>query len=510
VQKPFDSQILHARYLTKTPNDAAKEVAELQVKGDDKDDLYKKSINEFERRFPLAPNNGTVPGKSGESTVAKNGKRVMELTLRLPDDYTLEYAPGDSLGLLVDNPPATVAFILGMLEQHSGLKRDQKISVDGDQPLTAEQIVRSKIDLSSPLKNKRILASLAQFATCPTEAFALQWLASKSAQGQKAFDEYIDKQKITVADLLRDFPSCQSITMEGLVSILPCVPPRYYSVSSSPLSHQNESLTIAFSVVDYVTPSLVIGDSEYGCKRIHGVATTMMEMLCAKLICGKANGPHDTLPIFPKPTAEFRMPATLSTPLILIGPGTGVAPFIGFLQHRQAMMSSSESEDVAHKVVEGTWRGGMELDENEVPVGQSDASGLSVAVDFRAAQEMGSVDLFFGCRHEDHDWLYREEMVAFKERGILSQLYTAFSRGKEKQYVQDVMRAEPCRSRIIRLITKMDACVYLCGDGNVMAKDVQAAVVEMLSSDMKGGLDEAVSYLETMKRKKRFVMDIWS
>ncbi|GKY91324.1 hypothetical protein MPSEU_000104600 [Mayamaea pseudoterrestris] len=505
LQKPFASRVLKARYLTKTPVEAAQQAASLSVT--DNDALYNQALEIYDQSFPLA----SEDGNENDPLLSRNGKRVLELTLSLPDDYTLEYAPGDSLGLCVENPPTSVAFVLAMLNKHHGITGDQLLSVDGDSPQPIEQVLRATVDLSSPIKSKRLLSSLAQFATCTDEAIALQWLACKLSKGQEAFDEYVDKQKLTIVDLLRAFPSCQSITIEGLLGMLPGIPPRYYSVTSSPLAHhRNLCLTIAFSVVDYLTPSLVLNGREIGHRRVHGVATSYMEALCAKLVCGLAGSEQTALRIFPKPTVDFRMPSDLSIPLILIGPGTGVAPFMGFLEHREALVSQSESKEVAHTVVEGTWRGGMELDENEVPVGEQDASGLNVAVDFRAMQQTGSVDLFFGCRHKDHDWLYHDEMLAYKETGVVSELHIAFSRDDDRQYVQHIMKSGFCRARIADLIMNQGACVYLCGDGNQMAKDVQATIVEILGTEINEGVDAATSYLETMKRDQRFVMDIWS
>jgi sulfite reductase alpha subunit-like flavoprotein len=488
LNKPFESEVLKARYLTATPLDAAK-----LVSGD-----VTKAKEVFNRMFPLVTSDSTIIGK--------NGKRVIELTLRLPDDYTLEYAPGDSLGLMVDNTPEAVEFVLTMLASNHGLSKKQKVSIDGREPMSVEDIVRSKIDVCSPIKNKRLLSLLAQYATDLDESRALQLLASKDAQGQQLFIDYVDMQRLNVVDILQQFPSCQRITLDSLVDILPCISPRYYSVSSSPKDHQRLSLAIAFSVVDYITPSLMVGDEEKGKRRIRGVATSYMEAISSKLLCGATDSTQPMLRIFPKPTAEFRMPEKLATPLVLIGPGTGIAPFMGFLAHRKALMTSSK--EAAQTVVEGTWRGGFELEENEVPISQHDASGFNVGGDFRSLEGVGSVDLFFGCRHKDHDWLYKEEMKTLKEGGFITKLYTAFSRDGNRQYVQDIMKSES--ERLLDLILNRKACVYVCGDGNAMAKDVQNTIVELLASKLPGGIDEATIFLETMKVGKRFLMDIWS
>ena len=517
-QRPFVSRVLQARYLTKTSLEAANMVHHevLTQTGDQltNEESFRKATSIYDQHFPL------IPGSDTSSQQAeRNGKRVLELTLSLPDDYTLEYAPGDSLGLVVENKPEAVAFVLKMFHTHHGIEPDQKISIDSNHPVTVEETVRRDFDLCSPIKNKRILHGLAQHATHKDEANTLLLLASKTEQGEALFRNYVDEQRLTVVDILREFPSCQSISLQGLLGILPSIPPRYYSVCSSPLDHKRLSLTVAFSVVDYMTPSLIVsGGYERGQRRIHGIATSRMELLCSSLLLpqsdqnGKDGTIAPTLKIFPKPTVEFRMPQTMATPLILIGPGTGIAPFMGFLSHRKATVTSSESKEVAQTVVEGTWRGGYDLDETDLSVTHGDASGLKLGVDFRNAT-IESVDLFFGCRHQDHDWLYQSEIEQMKKEGILENLYLAFSRDDNypHKYVQDIMRGDTdCSQRLVNLIVNKHASVYVCGDGNAMAKDVQESIVELLGSHFQGGQDEAVKYLETMKTKKRFLLDIWS
>jgi sulfite reductase alpha subunit-like flavoprotein len=347
-------------------------------------------------------------------------------------------------------------------------------------------------------------------------------LATKTTQGEQLFRELVDQQRWSLVDILREFPSLQTIPLNGLLSILPGIPPRYYSVSSSPIEHQRLSLTVAFSVVDYVTPSLSVNGNERGLRRIRGIATRYMEAISCSFLAAAgsktvsasvsaASAAAPTLKIFPKPTADFRMPATLSVPLVLIGPGTGVAPFMGFLAHRRALLSSTESTEAAESVVEGTWRGGYEMEENELPISEGDASGLKLGGDYRTKQDVGSVDLFFGCRHADHDWLYREEMQELQKEGVITKLYTAFSRdGGKKEYVQDIIRNnEECAARLTDLIVEKRACIYVCGDGNAMAKDVQTVIVELLGKQL-GGMDQGKEYLEQMKTDKRFLMDIWS
>jgi sulfite reductase alpha subunit-like flavoprotein len=329
-------------------------------------------------------------------------------------------------------------------------------------------------------------------------------------------------------------------------------------------SNHTNYLTIAFSVVDYITPPMIMKSTltEMGRRRVRGVATRYLEAISSPLLCSKDDTTQSQssshimddvawpsqlqlariaipkLRIFPKPTMDFRMPQALSTPLILIGPGTGIAPFIGFLRHRQAVLHQ-QSNTVVHSkcddshgiysttvaaktVVEGTWRGGYELEnDNELAISQQDESGLNVGADFRMqsnhAVDYGSVDVLFGCRHQNHDWLYKDEMDAFVQDGIITKLYVAFSRDEptntnHRRYVQDIiLNDSECGKRFIDLMVHQDAVVYVCGDGNSMAQDVQSAIITLLaSSQFQGNRESGKAYLDEMKRKQRFLMDIWS
>jgi len=507
LNKPYESTILGARYLTKTNAECAKKASQIFANPSTADEKIVEAKNLYNNHFPLAT------GDEVECT--KNGKRVIEMTLSLPDDFTLEYQPGDSVGLIVPNTPEATNFILSMLQKNHGVLPSQKISVDSNHPITVEEAIGTTVDLCSPMKKKRLFM-LSQFAADPEEALALRLLSSNE-KGNDLFQRYVEDQNRTVIDILKEFPSCQQlITLEGLLGCLPAIPPRYYSVCSSPLADRQDKtgsyhLKVAFSVVDFLTPS-VAEDPNSG-RRVGGLATRYLECISSPFLnnsSGSIQGP--TVQIFPKPTHEFRLPTNMATPLILIGPGTGIAPFIGFLSHRQAQISSLESFEAAETASEGTWRGGYELDPEELNLSKGDSTGLNLALDYVRKQQTGEIDLYFGCRYSDHDYLYEAELAAFKSTGILSNLYTAFSRehGKEKMYVQNVMQDKPeCKQRLTEMILNKNASVYVCGDGNAMGKDVQQAIVNVLADKLESK-QSALSYLDQMKTSGRFVLDIWS
>lgn len=159
------------------------------------------------------------------------------------------------------------------------------------------------------------------------------------------------------------------------------------------------------------------------------------------------------------------------------------------------------------------------MEEEDLNIGKGDTSGLSIGADFiskNMESSVGSVDVFFGCRHADHDWLYRSDMEALKQKGVISQLYTAISRdttsqtnGDRRKYVQDIMlKDDACASRLQDLILKKNASVFICGDGNAMAKDVQSAIIEIVKRGL--GDESAKGYVDKMKAEKRYLVDIWT
>jgi len=519
--RPFGSKIINARYLTDTNTECAQVVSDKlnSTKPDDttENDKLIGTLKHFQDAFPIETEGGKV---DNDDTCAKNGKRVIEMTLSLPDDFSLEYYPGDSIGLVPSNTPEATNFVLNMLKIKHGIVSTMKVSVDSDDPTTVRQVVCDRLDLCCPVRNKRILAHLSHFASDKHEVAALRLLASKGPLGDELFLKYINEQHRSVVDVLHDFPSCQNVTLGGLLAVIPTIVPRYYSICSSPMEKMDDSgptLRVAFSVVDYMLPA-IYPDVR---RRVGGLVTSYLEAICAPFLCqtkAKKNTSSQFTPIlriFPKLSDDFHLPSQPTKPLILIGPGTGIAPFMGFLAHRTAELSAL---DVTQAASEGTWRGEYTIDKNDLLVSTSDANELSLGSEYRKKQKVGEIDVYFGCRHSDHDWLFRNEMECFKKEGIISKLNVAFSReggGTTRVYVQDKMKSNA--DRVAHMIIENDAAVYICGDGNKMAKDVENTLVDILvkhniktSSDEITTVLEVKEYITKMKKDKRFVLDIWT
>lgn len=157
----------------------------------------------------------------------------------------------------------------------------------------------------------------------------------------------------------------------------------------------------------------------------------------------------------------------------MVGPGTGIAPFIGFLQHREKL-------------------------QEQHPEGH-----------------FGATWLFFGCRHKDRDYLFREELRHFHKRGILTHLKVSFSRdapvGEEAapvKYVQDNIQLHS--EQVARVLLNESGYIYVCGDAKNMAKDVNDTLVEIISKQAGVEKLEAMKRLATLKEEKRYLQDIWS
>ena len=173
--------------------------------------------------------------------------------------------------------------------------------------------------------------------------------------------------------------------------------------------------------------------------------------------------PQFKVPIYVR-RSQFRLPNRVQTPVIMVGPGTGVAPFRGFVQER--------------------------------------------ALQKEQGKPVGETHLYFGCRNKEKDFIYREELEKYVEDGVLT-LHTAFSRDQpEKIYVTHRMREN--FDQLWELIGNKGGHVYVCGDAKMMAKDVRNIIVEVVQTGGEMSLEEAEKYVKKMEQQKRYSADVWS
>jgi sulfite reductase (NADPH) flavoprotein alpha-component len=334
----------------------------------------------------------------------------------------LIYAPGDSIGVLPENDPDAVGELIEILDLSAG---EMVPGGEGGDISLAEALARVyEVTTLTP----RFIEHYAETA----QSDRLRRLARPESRAElRAYQA--DRQ---IIDVVSEFPIA-GLDGKTLVGMLRKLQPRLYSLASSQATFPDEAhLTVA--VVLYPSPA----------RLRKGVASAYLS---------ERRGIDDTVPVYIEHNKNFRLPADPATPIIMIGAGTGVAPFRAFMQER-ALGSSGPS-----------W-------------------------------------LFFGDRHFRTDFLYQTEWQRLLRDGALSRMDVAFSRDQpEKLYVQHRLREH---AKEIHAWLQEGAHVYVCGDAARMAPDVHAALVDILAS--QGGMphaqaEEAVKRLHQDKRYQRDV-----
>jgi sulfite reductase (NADPH) flavoprotein alpha-component len=339
----------------------------------------------------------------------------------------LEYRAGDALGIYPRNCYDLVDRIILSLN----CLGNEKIALEGGEEITLRAALINRLDLRRG--SLKLLARLLEACRNGGEQRRLRELVSGDGEKSKAYLAERD-----LLDVLEDFPHTR-LDARDFASTLSKLAPRLYSISSSPKENPGE-VHLTIGVVRYLQDG----------RLRRGVTSTF---LAERVPLGL------TVPVFIQPAAHFSLPADGKTPIIMVGPGTGIAPFRSFLQERRANGDSGRN-----------W-------------------------------------LFFGDQRRDYDFLYSAEIAAMQSSGHLSRLDLAFSRDQqEKVYVQDRMLE---RSRELYAWLEDGAHFYVCGDAKRMAKDVDAALLQVVAKEGGKGPDEAKAYLEKLKEAKRYQRDVY-
>ena len=522
LSNPCKAKIVGARYLTKGGSKAERRVIHLDI------------------QLPLQMQGSSVRRDSFNNAVP-----------------ALKYAPGDAVGIICPNNTKLINWLLKRLGLYKFADKYfelQRIGAIGASKRAMRQATKAMsipmhhrtprlalthhVDFSGPIRR----STIKKFACfCSDNKERLQMEKLGGPEGREEYTLLIEQQKAGFAEVLAMFPSCKP-SIDSILNILPSLMPRYYSVASSPLDDP-AIMSIAFTVLEYEIriPKATSGEWTHGgeyedhdifVSKRKGLCTTWLEEICGPFLSQQnekndnnvASLTHPELSIFVREAKEFILPASTKWPLIFVGPGTGVAPFVGFLLHRAALKQKNEAEK--DDVCSGYWRMGFEIeDEIEEDVGLDIATGLDIGID---DEEYGPIHLFFGNRNKDQDFLYEEELKRLKTDGVLSSLHTAFSRDQEKKiYVQDRMKENG--GKIAKIILQDNGYFYVCGDGAKMAYDVDRALIDIIVThgnkyfrnqqeevmnvyDNDGNLTaEMAKYiLKDMKERQRYVKDVWS
>jgi sulfite reductase (NADPH) flavoprotein alpha-component len=343
----------------------------------------------------------------------------------------MHYTAGDSLGVFPENRPADVEEILQRLGA-SGAEPVSPPILRLAAPIPLRQALSSRLSLAKPVRP--FVELLAAKATKPEEKAKLAGLlATESADVLVAFLEQRE-----YVDLLAEFPSAQ-LSPADLVLHLRRLMPRLYSIASSSLVHPTSPhLTVA--VVRYTTNG----------RERDGVCSTY---LADRVQVGTTH-----VPVFVA-SSHFRLPADPSKDCIMVGPGTGIAPFRAFVQERVA----------------------------------KDAKGRNW--------------IFFGDQRRATDFLYEEEWQEYQNRGQLARIDTAFSRDQpNKIYVQDRMRENAAE---LWAWLQAGAHFYVCGDAKRMAKDVDVALHAIVSEQGSLTPAAAADYVAQLKKDRRYLRDVY-
>ncbi len=376
-----------------------------------------------------------------------------------------KYETGDHLSVYPRNPQAEVerlckrlnvdpeAWFVTEMADASG-----KV-VEGEtawmQPTQVRQVITEEFDLSLREPLQELLKTLAEAAGDAGEKTKLtEWVETLSRGDQEETEhaavltQSILDSHLSINDLLDEFPSC-TLELGRLIELLPRQKPRLYSISSSSLLHP-EQVQVTIGVVQVKTAA---GKTRPG--------------LCSNYLASLDPERGDTARISVR-KSTFRPPTELQTPMLMVGPGTGLSPLIGFLQHRGAQLRQEQEAG--------------------------------------AETSLGNARLYFGCR-DNNDFLYQNELESWRDEGVLTHLAVAFSRASEKKtYVQHLIADHG--EEIWQVLSAPRCHYYICGDAK-MADDVFDAL--MVVAQRIGGLTRgaAIDFFDQMKSEKRFHADVW-
>jgi len=331
----------------------------------------------------------------------------------------LIYEPGDALGIYPINSSKLVNELLELLKINS---------------LSEAYIGENKISIEEALRHNYELTTITPDVISKYNEYAKSDKLSLILKDSSKLTKYIAG--CDLVDLVTEFPA--SLSAENLVGTLRKLQPRLYSIASSYKAHPGE-VHLTVSTVRYK-------NSRY------------KEGACSSYLSDRLNQDQE-IAVYLEKNLEFKLPVDSNTPVIMIGPGTGIAPFRSFLQEREAEGAKGKN-----------W-------------------------------------LFFGERNFSTDFLYQTELQSYHKKGLLNRLNVAFSRDTEKKvYVQHKMSEH---SKEFYSWLENGAYVYVCGDMKNMWKDVNQTIVEIIAKEGGQSLEDSHEYVKQLKKSRRYQVDVY-
>lgn len=390
---------------------------------------------------------------------SKSNRSTIFVRLHTNNHDSLSYQPGDHLGIFPGNHEDLVTALIDKLEDAPPVNQIVKVEFLEERntalgvisnwtdearipPCTIYQAFQYLLDITTP-PSPVLLQQFAALATNDKQKKKLELLS----KGLQEYEEWKWYNNPTLVEVLEEFPSVQ-MPSTLLLTQLPLLQPRYYSISSSPDLHPGEiHLTVA--VVSY---------------RAKDGAGPLHHGVCSSWLNRIEKG--EVVPCFVRGAPSFQLPKDRQAPCILVGPGTGIAPFRSFWQQR--------------------------LFERE-------HKGL----------ESCPMILVFGCRQSEMDHIYKEETIQAKNKEVFKELYTAYSRepGKPKKYVQNVLR-EQLSETVYQCLKEEGGHIYVCGDVT-MAGDVLKTVQQIIKQEGTMSLEDAGFFISKLRDENRYHEDIF-
>lgn len=384
----------------------------------------------------------------------------------------LRYSTGDHLAIWPSNANENIEKFLEAFDLYDKTDNvfelkaaDSTVAIPFHTPITYGAVVRHHLEISGDV-SRQFLLSIAQFA--PDEETKKE--ALRLGNSKELFATEIHEKCYNMADALlkiSDGKPWNNVPFEFIVESVPHLQARYYSISSSSLSEKTA-----------IHVTAVVESEKIGNQLVTGVVTNLLKNIEIEqnnktdkpTVTYDLKGPRNKFSNYKLPVhvrrSTFKLPSNPSTPIICIGPGTGIAPFRGFIREKVSQIKTNNAT-------------------------------------------IGKVMLFYGCRSEDEDYLYKDEWPSYAQAlGSQFEMNVAFSRKdpKNKEYVQHKLLEN---AEQINSLLNDGAFIYVCGDASKMARDVQSTLTKIIAKGRNISDEKSAELIRSLKTQNKFQEDVW-